>query len=179
MTSEQFKKAIDNLGLTLSGAADLLGVHPRTTRRWANAERQIPGPVSNFLRHLMVAQTKATSTARVARARKTNGKIKSCVGPTIVVRFIDGVTVRMTVFTPLDRLDWTRGERLAREAYASRVRQMQPQLVMPRSTLEYLEQYIAARAVPIEVPPIAAARFEQNGKILAQREFLGGAHVTP
>jgi DNA-binding XRE family transcriptional regulator len=33
MTAEQFKEAIDALGLTQDAAAAVLGVHPRTSRR--------------------------------------------------------------------------------------------------------------------------------------------------
>jgi len=168
VTAEQFKEAINNLGLTLSSAADVLGVHQRTVRRWTDAERKVPPPVHKFLQHLMDARVKSAKATRVgSRSRKVNSKTKSCVGPTIVVRFIDGVTVRMTVFTSVARLDWERGLCLAREAYASRVRRTRPRLVMPRlSSLEHLEQFLAARSVPIEVPPIAAARFEQDGKTL-------------
>jgi hypothetical protein len=54
MTPEQFRKTIELLGLTLSTAAALLSVHARTTRRWANDEREIPGPVCQFLRYLVM-----------------------------------------------------------------------------------------------------------------------------
>jgi transcriptional regulator with XRE-family HTH domain len=173
MTSEQFKQAIDNLGLSQSSVAILLGVHARTTRRWANAERKVPPPVCSFLHYLVDARVDARpKSANAARGVRRARKAKDYVGPTFVATFADGVVVRMTTFTSLHRLDWERGQRLAYEAYASRVRQTQPQLAMPRlPTLEHLEQYIAARAAPVEVPPIAAAHFEQDGKVLAQREF--------
>ena len=67
MTSEQFKAAIEELGLALSDAAILLGVHPRTTRRWANAEREIPPPVCNYLHYLMGAGVKPDNALRVAQ----------------------------------------------------------------------------------------------------------------
>src|SRR5262249_39440065 len=130
---------------------------------------------------------KSAKATRVPR-RKTNGKIKTRVGPVCVTEFADGQVVRMTVFTRLDRLDWERGQRLAREAYASRVRQTQPRPVMPRlPSLEHLEQYLAAGAVAAEVQPIVAMGFEErDGKVLAQRpadrksslsESDGGAHA--
>src|SRR5262249_2463798 len=122
MTSEQFKKAIDNLGLTLFSAATLLGVHPRTTRRWATAERKVPPPVCNFLRHLAEARTKFAKATRVPRTRKTNGRIRARVGPTIQCEFADGTVTRMSVFTAVEKLDWGRGVRLSQAAWLSRWR---------------------------------------------------------
>jgi len=52
MNADQFCKAINALHLTLPEAAVLLDVHPRTTRRWANREREVPGPVASFLSYL-------------------------------------------------------------------------------------------------------------------------------
>jgi hypothetical protein len=49
MTATQFSKALDKIGITQHEAAQLLRVHPRTTRRWANDEREIPGPVFSYL----------------------------------------------------------------------------------------------------------------------------------
>jgi hypothetical protein len=51
----------------------------------------------------------------------------------------------MSVFTSLEKLDWERGERLSIAAYQSRWR---------------------THDVP---PAIISARFEQDGKVLAQR----------
>lgn len=53
MTSDEYREAIDRLGLTQGGAARLLGVDERTSRRWANGERDIPPPAQRFLRYLM------------------------------------------------------------------------------------------------------------------------------
>jgi DNA-binding transcriptional regulator YiaG len=77
MTPEQFCTMIKSLGLTLSSAAAVFGVHPRTTRRWANGEREIPGPVRQFLRHL-VMQKAASHHVSKPRAKKikTNGAPK-------------------------------------------------------------------------------------------------------
>jgi hypothetical protein len=66
-------------------------------------------------------------------------------GPTFVAEFQDGTVTRMSVFTPLDKLDWERGERLSRAAYQSRWQTH-------------------------EVPPaIISARFEQDGVVLGTR----------
>src|SRR5262249_1094217 len=113
MTSEQFKAAIEKLGLTLEDAAGVLAVHPRTTRRWVNGERTGPGPVDAFLRHLMDARMKST---KATRGRKANGKIKTRVGPTFVAEFADGQVTRMTTFTSLEKLDWGRGVHLSQAA---------------------------------------------------------------
>jgi len=145
MTPEQFCEAIDALGLTQDTAATLLGVHPRTTRRWANAEREIPGPVDNFLRYLVGARMKAANAIRVApKARKTKGS----VGPTFVCEFSDGQVTRMSTFTSLTKLDLERGLRLSRAAYEARARRFH-------------------RSLPPVPPPIVCARFEQDGKTLA------------
>ena len=60
--------------------------------------------------------------------------------PTFVATFADGEITRMTAFTSREKLDMTRGVRLARAAYESRMK------------------YAA--------PPIVEARFERNGEIL-------------
>jgi DNA-binding transcriptional regulator YiaG len=53
MTSDEFRAALDALGLTQGGAARLLGVDERTSRRWANGERDVPPPAQRFLRYLI------------------------------------------------------------------------------------------------------------------------------
>ena len=44
MTSDEYRAALYRLGLTQAAAAALLRVDERTSRRWANGERSIPGP---------------------------------------------------------------------------------------------------------------------------------------
>jgi DNA-binding transcriptional regulator YiaG len=56
MTSDEYRKTIDKLGLTQGGAARLLGVDERTSRRWANGERDIPPPAQRFLRYLIATK---------------------------------------------------------------------------------------------------------------------------
>lgn len=53
MTSDDYRQAIAALGLTQGAAARLLGVDERTSRRWANGERDIPPPAERFLRYLI------------------------------------------------------------------------------------------------------------------------------
>jgi transcriptional regulator with XRE-family HTH domain len=53
MTAEEYRAALTALGLTYAGAARLLGVDDRTSRRWANDERKVDPTVARFLRLLI------------------------------------------------------------------------------------------------------------------------------
>jgi DNA-binding transcriptional regulator YiaG len=53
MTPDQYRSTIETLGLSQIAAARLLGVDERTSRRWANGERDIPPPAERFLRYLI------------------------------------------------------------------------------------------------------------------------------
>jgi len=53
MTPDQYREAIERLGLSQVAAARRLGVDARTSRRWANGERDIPAPAERFLRYLI------------------------------------------------------------------------------------------------------------------------------
>jgi DNA-binding transcriptional regulator YiaG len=53
MTPDEYRNALNALGLTQGGGARLLGVDERTSRRWANGERDISPPAQQFLRYLM------------------------------------------------------------------------------------------------------------------------------
>lgn len=53
MTPKQYRKALDELGLSQVEAAKLLGVNPRTSRRYALGERSIPKPVELLLKRLV------------------------------------------------------------------------------------------------------------------------------
>lgn len=53
MTANQFRSAIDRLGLSQVGAARLVGADPRTGRRWALGERPVPECVAILLRLLL------------------------------------------------------------------------------------------------------------------------------
>lgn len=54
MTPEEYRLTIEHLGLSQIGAARLLGIDDRTSRRYALGERDIPPPVARFLRYLKV-----------------------------------------------------------------------------------------------------------------------------
>lgn len=56
MTANQFRTAIDRLGLSQVGAARLFGADPRTGRRWALGERPVPGCVAILLRLLVTGK---------------------------------------------------------------------------------------------------------------------------
>lgn len=53
MTPDEYRQALETLGLTQGGGARLLGVDDRTSRRWACGERDIPPPAERFLRYLI------------------------------------------------------------------------------------------------------------------------------
>src|SRR5262245_45644320 len=103
----------------------------------------------------LIAAIKTVKAAgyRVFKARKPQvfRRGKDHVGPTFVAEFADGATTRMSICTARDKLDWGRGERLSIAAYQSRFQTH-------------------------EVPPaIVSARFEQDGKVLAQRNSESSA----
>lgn len=56
MTPDEYRETIETLGLTQNGAARLLGVDERTSRRWALGERDIPPPAERFLRYLIATK---------------------------------------------------------------------------------------------------------------------------
>jgi hypothetical protein len=99
---------------------------------------------------------------RISRPRSAKRK-NNHVGPVFVCEFRDGTAVRMTTHTALEieKLDWDRGERLARQAWASRHK-------MP---LDWDSAQLGKIA-----PPVIACRFEQGGEVLAQRN--GGASLS-
>ena len=56
MTPKQFQAAIDRLGLSQVRAAKLFGADPRTARRWALGERDVPECVAIVLRLLLAGK---------------------------------------------------------------------------------------------------------------------------
>ena len=52
MTADQYRDAIARLNLTQGAAAKLLGVDPRTSRKWALDEAPVPGSVAGWLDYL-------------------------------------------------------------------------------------------------------------------------------
>lgn len=67
MTANQFRTAIDRLGLSQVKAASLVGADPRTGRRWALGERAVPDCVAILLRLLLANKI---SVADIEAARR-------------------------------------------------------------------------------------------------------------
>jgi DNA-binding transcriptional regulator YiaG len=53
VSPDQYRDAIEKLGLSQVAAAKLLGVDARTSRRWAIGERDVPAPAVRFLQYLI------------------------------------------------------------------------------------------------------------------------------
>lgn len=68
MTPIQYRSTIASLGLSQAGAARLLGVDARTSRRWAQSGA--PEPVARFLRFLLAAKVAPDEVYRVLGASK-------------------------------------------------------------------------------------------------------------
>jgi DNA-binding transcriptional regulator YiaG len=68
MTPDQYRTAIEKLGLSQTSAAKLLGVDERTSRRWANGERDVPAPAARFLRYLIATGKTGEKAMRVLEA---------------------------------------------------------------------------------------------------------------
>jgi hypothetical protein len=105
-----------------------------------------------------IAMVKAAGY-RIGRVKASKIPRLKKVGPTFVATFADDVTVRMSVFTSLTRLDWDRGIRVSQAAWRSRWRRQQ------RNT-----PYPIVEPVP---PAIVTAHFEQDGVVLARRPDSG------
>jgi len=56
MTPTEYRDLLSALDLTQAGAARLLGVDERTSRKWACGERDVPQPAQRFLRFLLAAK---------------------------------------------------------------------------------------------------------------------------
>ena len=65
MTPDEYRETIERLGLTQNGAARLLGVDERTSRRWALGERDIPPPAERFLRYLIATKRTGEQAMKV------------------------------------------------------------------------------------------------------------------
>jgi hypothetical protein len=94
---------------------------------------------------------------------------KDRVGPTCVVRFSDGVIVRMSVCTSRQQLDWERGIKLARAAWESRWRRQRARQMREACTVDLAAPIPPPIVAPIP-PLVLAARFEEqeSGKVLAR-----------
>lgn len=69
MTPNQFRNALDRLGLSQAGAAALVGADPRTGRRWALGERAVPECVAILLRLLVARKITRDDIEAARRAR--------------------------------------------------------------------------------------------------------------
>ena len=49
MTGKQYRKAITDLGLTLTSAADIFGVTRKTSNRWASGDSPVPWSTAMLL----------------------------------------------------------------------------------------------------------------------------------
>jgi DNA-binding transcriptional regulator YiaG len=65
MTPNEYREAIERLGLSQIAAARLLGVDARTSRRWASGERDVPPPAVRFLRYLIATKKSGEQAMRV------------------------------------------------------------------------------------------------------------------
>jgi DNA-binding transcriptional regulator YiaG len=68
MSPDEYRAAIERLGLSQVAAARLLGVDARTSRRWASGERDIPPPAARFLRYLIAARKTGAQAMRALGA---------------------------------------------------------------------------------------------------------------
>jgi hypothetical protein len=65
MSKKQYLDSLDRLGISNTAeTAQLLGVDPRTARRWAAGERIIRGPAVQFLNYLMRTGTNAETVVQ-------------------------------------------------------------------------------------------------------------------
>ena len=67
MTANQFRAALDRLGLSQLGAARLFGTGERTPRRWALGERSVPPAIAILLRLLIAGKIGVEDIASVRK----------------------------------------------------------------------------------------------------------------
>jgi len=58
MTTEEYRAALDKLGISQQGVGRLFAVGARTSRRWALGEARIPMPVAILLRLMLKKKMK-------------------------------------------------------------------------------------------------------------------------
>ena len=59
MTANQYRAALDRLGLSQVGAARLFGAGERTSRHWASGDRAVPEAVAILLRLMLAGKITA------------------------------------------------------------------------------------------------------------------------
>jgi DNA-binding transcriptional regulator YiaG len=65
VTPDEYRAAIDKLGLSQVAAAKLLGVDARTSRRWASGERDVAATAVRFLQYLIATGKSGEKAMRV------------------------------------------------------------------------------------------------------------------
>jgi hypothetical protein len=70
MTRSHYLDAMEELGLDHHGMAKLLGVDVRTSRRYLDGSRRVPGAAVNFLTYILGKKLKAAAVLAVI-GRKT------------------------------------------------------------------------------------------------------------
>lgn len=80
MTAADYRATLAVLGLTQNAGADLVGVDGRTSRRWANAERDIPPPAARFLRYLVHVGADAAKVGAILDGIEGEGGAKPLEG---------------------------------------------------------------------------------------------------
>jgi DNA-binding transcriptional regulator YiaG len=65
MTADEYRDALASLGLSQVAAGRLLDVDERTSRRWANGERDVSPPAVRFLQYLIATGKTGEQAMRV------------------------------------------------------------------------------------------------------------------
>lgn len=73
MTKDEYREALATLGLAQEEVGKLLGVGPRTARRWASGEVPVPGPVEMHVRLWLELPEMLDVTRRLAAKRDFGG----------------------------------------------------------------------------------------------------------
>jgi hypothetical protein len=66
MTANEYRTALDRLGLTQTGAASLFRADERTSRRWARGERSVQGGVQILIELLLDRTISVRDLERIA-----------------------------------------------------------------------------------------------------------------
>lgn len=69
MTRDEYRGALAALGLAQEEVGRLLGAGPRTARRWASGEVEVPGPVEMHVRLWLELPEILDVTRRIAAQR--------------------------------------------------------------------------------------------------------------
>lgn len=65
MKPDEYREALARLDLSQVAAARLLGVDDRTSRRWANGERDVPQPAVRFLQYLIATRKTGVQAMKI------------------------------------------------------------------------------------------------------------------